>query len=103
MVVRINRVKPEGIAQPEIELHTRWKDNWGVKITVVKVKAKANRVTYIRDGYEHECVCSPARLKREFTFLQEESEKHQAEIKACGRKQITALRHAFGTTSEGAK
>ncbi|EDI0415098.1 DUF4222 domain-containing protein [Salmonella enterica subsp. enterica] len=101
MVVRINRVKPEGVAQPEIELNTRWKDCWGVKITVVKVKA--NRVTYIRDGYEHECVCSPARLKREFTFLQGESEKHQAEINACGRKQIAALRHAFGTTSEGAK
>ncbi|EAA8194910.1 TPA: DUF4222 domain-containing protein [Salmonella enterica] len=101
MVVRINRVKPEGVAQPEIELHTRWKDNWGVKITVVKVKA--NRVTYIRDGYGHECVCTSVRLKREFTFLQEESEKHQAEIKACGRKQIAALRHALGATGEGAK
>ncbi|EBV1890454.1 DUF4222 domain-containing protein [Salmonella enterica subsp. enterica serovar Coquilhatville] len=101
MVVRINRVKPEGVAQPEIELHTRWKDNWGVKITVVKVKA--NRVTYIRDGYKHECVCTSARLKREFTFLPEDSEKHQAEIKACGRKQIAALRHALGATGEWAK
>lgn len=101
MVVRIHRVKPEGVAQPKIELNTRWKDSWGVKITVIKVKA--NRVSYIRDGYEHECVCSPARLKREFTFLPEESMKHQAEIKACSHKQIAALRHAFGTTSEGAK
>ena len=90
MVVRIHRVKPEGVAQPKIELNTRWKDGWGVKITVIKVKA--NRVSYIRDGYDHECVCSPARLEREFTYLPEDSEKYQAEVKARGHKRIASLR-----------
>lgn len=51
----------------EIKINSRWKDTWGVKITIKK--AGENRVSYVRDGYEHECICSPDRLRREFILV----------------------------------
>ena len=65
----LNQAQSEGRAQPEIMVYSRWKDSWGVKITIKKVSE--NRIFYVRDGYEHECVCSPDRLRREFSFLPE--------------------------------
>ncbi|EBY1867582.1 DUF4222 domain-containing protein [Salmonella enterica subsp. enterica serovar Durham] len=100
MAKKINQAKSEGKTHPVIGINTRWKDNWGVKITVVKVEE--NRVLYIRDGYEHECVCSPDRLSREFSFLPEESELCQAEARERGRERAAELRCglpiSFGST-----
>jgi|GEM_PF-349624 len=94
------QVKPEGKTQPEIEINTRWKDSAGLKITVQTVED--NRVTYIRDGYEHDCICTADRLRREFTFMPEESEQCQAEARARGRERVAELRHGlpltFGST-----
>ncbi|EAW1172733.1 DUF4222 domain-containing protein [Salmonella enterica subsp. enterica] len=100
MAKKINRAKPEGKTHPLIEINTRWKDNGGAKITIIRVEE--NRVMFIRDGYEHECVCSPDRLRREFSFLPEESEKCQAEARERGRERVAGLRHSlpisFGST-----
>ncbi|EEU9196381.1 DUF4222 domain-containing protein [Escherichia coli] len=96
MAKKINQVKPEGKTHPLIEINTRWKDNWGIKITICKVEE--NRVMYIRDGYEHECVCSPDRLRREFSFLPEESKECQAAAIARGRKRAAELRHSLPVT-----
>lgn len=97
------QVKPEGKTQPKIEINTRWKDSGGLKITVLTVEE--NRVTYIRDGYQHECICSQGRLCREFSFLPEESKQCQAEAKERGRERVAALRHGlpitFGSTGWG--
>lgn len=53
MIKKFNQVQPEGIAQPKIELNSRWKDSRGEKITVTCVTD--SRITYVRDGYSHEC------------------------------------------------
>ncbi|EAW1595202.1 DUF4222 domain-containing protein [Salmonella enterica subsp. enterica] len=100
MAKKINQAKPEGKTHPLIELNTRWKDSAGAKITIIKVEE--NRVMYIRDGYEHECVCSFDRLRREFSFLPEESELCQAEARERGRERAAELRCglpiSFGST-----
>lgn len=100
MVKKLNQAKPEGKTHPLIELNTRWKDSAGAKITIIKVEE--NRVMYIRDGYEHECVCSFDRLRREFSFLPEESKQCQAEARERGRERAAGLRHnlpiSFGST-----
>ncbi|EBS7634085.1 DUF4222 domain-containing protein [Salmonella enterica] len=100
MAKKINQAKPEGKTHPLIEINTRWKDNWGIKITICKVEE--NRVSYIRDGYEHECVCSLDRLRCEFSFLPEESKQCQAEARERGRERVAELRHSlpisFGST-----
>ncbi|AYL61409.1 hypothetical protein CUC49_07055 [Citrobacter pasteurii] len=44
------------------------------------------RVTYIRDGYGSECICSEYRFTGEFKYLPEETEKSQA---AAVRKKST--------------
>ncbi|NTZ36203.1 DUF4222 domain-containing protein [Enterobacter sp. JMULE2] len=90
MVKKINRAKPEGIAQPKIEDHSRWKNNYGEKITVKS--ATESRITYVRDGYENECVCSGYRFSNEFTYLPEETEKSQAEAREKVKRRIAEIR-----------
>ena len=53
------------------------------------------RVTYIRDGYGSECICSEYRFTGEFKYLPEETEKSQAEAKENGRKKIAELRSSL--------
>ncbi|MBL5900833.1 MULTISPECIES: DUF4222 domain-containing protein [Enterobacteriaceae] len=90
MVKKINQAKPEGIAQPKIEAHSRWKNNYGEKITVKS--ATESRITYVRDGYENECVCSGYRFSNEFTYLPEETEKSQAEAREKVKRRIAEIR-----------
>lgn len=86
----------------DIELNSRWKDSRGEKITVTAVTD--SRITYVRDGYSHECVFSEYRFRKEFIFLPEETEKNLATIKENGRQKIADLRsslnHKFGTASK---
>jgi hypothetical protein len=93
MVKKLNQAQPEGLAQPKIEAHSRWKNNYGEKITVKCVAF--GRVTYIRDGYDSECICSEYRFTGEFKYLPEETEKSQAEAKENGRKKIAELRSSL--------
>ncbi|WP_371337480.1 DUF4222 domain-containing protein [Klebsiella quasipneumoniae] len=90
MVKKINRAQPEGIAQPKIEAHSRWKNNYGEKITVKS--ASFGRVTYVHDGYENECVCSGYRFAGAFTYLPEETEKSQAEAREKVKRRIAEIR-----------
>lgn len=96
MSKKINQAKPDGFTQPKIEINTRWKDNAGLKITVIRVEPK--RVFYRRDGYEHECVCSLDRLRREFTFLANESKECQAAAWARGHQHLAELRSSLPIT-----
>lgn len=96
MAKKINQAKPEGFAHPQIEINTRWKDNSGLKITVIRVEL--NRVFYLRDGYEHECVCSHDRLRREFTFLANESKECQAAARERGHQHLSELRSSLPIT-----
>jgi len=93
MVKKINRAKPEGIAQPKIETHSRWANNYGEKLTVKCVAF--GRVTYVRDGYDSECVCSEYRFSNEFTYLPEETEKSQAAAREKGKRRIAEIRHTL--------
>ena len=101
MVKKLNRAKPEGLAQPKIELNSRWKDSRGEKITVTGVMD--SRISYVRDGYSHECVFSEYRFRNEFIFLQEDSRKCQAVAREKGCKKIAELRSslALGALSNG--
>ncbi|MFJ3458824.1 DUF4222 domain-containing protein [Scandinavium goeteborgense] len=65
------RTHSEGRAQPEIRPGDKWKDNGGSVVTIVK--CSFNRVVYIREGYEHPCICTPGRLYREFSRLKKET------------------------------
>lgn len=53
-----------GQTRPEIRPGDKWQDRNGHGITVTAVAA--NRVTFLRDGYEYPCTCTPDRLRREF-------------------------------------
>ncbi|HGH4719397.1 TPA: DUF4222 domain-containing protein [Enterobacter hormaechei] len=93
MVKKLNRAKPEGIAQPKIELNSRWKDSRGEKITVTGVTD--SRITYVRDGYSHDCVFSENRFLNEFIYLPAESRELQEAVKENGRKKVAALRSSL--------
>ncbi|MBY6353805.1 MULTISPECIES: DUF4222 domain-containing protein [Enterobacter cloacae complex] len=93
MIKKINQVKPEGVAQPKIELNSRWKDSRGEKITVTCVTD--SRITYVRDGYSHECVFSEYRFRNEFIYLPDDSRESQEALKENGRKKIAALRSSL--------
>ncbi|RRZ88559.1 DUF4222 domain-containing protein [Erwinia sp. 198] len=54
----------------------KWQDRSGLKITVTAVAF--NRVTFIRDGYEYPCTCTPDRLRREFIPLATSTENLSA-------------------------
>ncbi|RKR54643.1 uncharacterized protein DUF4222 [Yokenella regensburgei] len=93
MVKKLNQALPEGRAQPKIELNSSWKDSFGEKIMVTSVTE--SRITYVRDGYPRECICSEYRFRNDFIFLPEETEKSQAAAKENGRKKIAALRSSL--------
>jgi hypothetical protein len=97
MKKKTNQAQPEGIVQPEIEINSRWKDNWGVKITITNVDD--NRVDYVRDGYTHPCICSPYRLRREFVLLPEESKIYQEEVRTAAREKISEIRELITKTT----
>ncbi|MEJ5073428.1 DUF4222 domain-containing protein [Enterobacter ludwigii] len=73
-----------------IEINSRWKDGWGEKVTVIEYDGY--RVLFLRYGYEHPCRMTGYRFMREFTYLPDDSEKHQEEAKAKGREKIAAIR-----------
>lgn len=62
---KINQAQPEGRAQPEIRPGDKWRDNHGSQIAISEVSV--SRVIYFRDGYADPCICSPDRLRREFS------------------------------------
>lgn len=93
MVKKLNQAQLEGLAQPKIELNSRWKDFRGEKITVTGVMD--SRITYVRDGYSHECVFSEFRFRNEFIFLPEDSRESQESVKENGLKKIAALRSSL--------
>ncbi|MDD9577864.1 DUF4222 domain-containing protein [Enterobacter sp. FR 78] len=93
MIKKFNQVQPEGIAQPKIELNSRWKDSRGEKITVTCVTD--SRITYVRDGYSHECIFSDYRFRNEFIYLPDDSRELQKAVKENGRKKIAALRSSL--------
>lgn len=93
MIKKFNQVQPEGVAQPKIELNSRWKDSRGEKITVTCVTD--SRITYVRDGYSHECVFSEYRFRNEFIYLPDDSRESQEAVKENGRKKIAALRSSL--------
>lgn len=97
MKKKLNSLTAGGLAQPEIEINSRWKDNWGVKITITN--ADDNRVDYVRDGYTYPCICSPYRLRREFVLLPEESKIYQEEARAGAREKISEIRELITKTT----
>lgn len=90
MKKKLNQAQPEGVAHPDIEINSRWKDKWGVMITITSVEE--NRISYVRDGYTHPCICSPYRLRQEYSFLPEETNIHQEKIRAGGREKIREIK-----------
>jgi len=68
MKKEINQARPEGIIQPEIRPGDIWQDRAGSKITITNYAY--NRVTFVREGYESPCICSPDRLRREFVRVE---------------------------------
>lgn len=101
MVKKLNQAKPEGLAQPKIETHSRWKDNYGDKITVKCVAF--GRIAYVRDGYECECVCSEYRFRNDFIFLPEDTLVCQTAAKENSRKKIAELRSSLALDIESFK
>lgn len=93
MIKKFNQVQPEGVAQPKIELNSRWKDSRGEKITVTCVTD--GRITYVRDEYSHECIFSDYRFRNEFIYLPDDSRESQEAVKENGRKKIAALRSSL--------
>lgn len=71
MAMKNNGLTAGGQTQPEIRPGDKWKDKFGVIIVIQQ--CAHNRVTYIREGYEHACICSPDRLRREFTRVAQET------------------------------
>lgn len=93
MTKKNNGLDGQGRAQPEIELNSRWKDNWGEKITVKRVEF--GRITYVRDGYDRECVCSEYRFRNDFSYLPEESARSEETAKKFAREKIAAIRSSL--------
>ncbi|HEE0082046.1 DUF4222 domain-containing protein [Citrobacter youngae] len=93
MKKKINSLTAGGSARSEIELNSRWKDSYGEKITVTGTTESS--ITYVRDGYSRECVCSEYRFRNDFIFLPEETEKNQTVVREIGLKKIAALRSSL--------
>lgn len=68
MVKKMNRAQPEGFAQPEIRPGDKWRDIRGDIVTISAFGH--NRVTYVREGYEHPCIFPVSRFRSEFTRIQ---------------------------------
>jgi hypothetical protein len=68
MAKKINQARPEGAAQPEIRPGDKWRGKYGELISVTGYAF--NRVTYVRDGYEHPCVFPVDRFLREYTRIE---------------------------------
>ncbi|ARF48188.1 DUF4222 domain-containing protein [Pantoea stewartii] len=56
-----------GKTQPEIRRGQNWRDGYGELLTVTDIGF--NRVTFIRNGYEHPCIYPLSRFEKEFTFI----------------------------------
>lgn len=69
-----------GQAYLEIRPGDIYQDIRGEKITIKAVSDV--RITFTREGYENECICSPERLRREFTLMPTNPEK-LTEWRAC--------------------
>lgn len=72
---KLNQAQPEGRAQPEIMVCSRWKDGWGAKVTVIEFDGY--RVLFLRDGYAHPCRMTDHRFTREFRYLPDESPRSE--------------------------
>jgi hypothetical protein len=83
--------KQKNTARQEIAVNQRWKDSWGVKIIVTGVTE--TRITYIRDGYAHNCVCSEYRFRNEFSYLPVESADRQAAAKIDALEKVQDLKN----------
>lgn len=68
MAQKINQARPEGVAQPEIRPGDKWRDKNGALVSVTGYAF--NRVTYVRDGYEHPCIFPVDRFLREYTRVE---------------------------------
>lgn len=68
MAQKINQARPEGIPQPAIRPGDKWRSKSGELISVTGFAF--NRVTYVRDGYEHPCVFPVDRFLREYTRVE---------------------------------
>jgi len=68
MAQKINQARPEGAAQPEIRPGDKWRDKSGELVSVTGYAF--NRVTYVRDGYEHPCIFPVDRFLREFSRVE---------------------------------
>lgn len=56
-----------GLVQPEIRPGDKWRNKSGELVSVTGFEF--NRVTYMRDGYEHPCVFPVDRFRREYTQI----------------------------------
>lgn len=57
-----------GFAQPKIRQGDKWRDKSGGIIFVTGYAF--NRVTYVREGYEHPCIFPAERFLNEFTRME---------------------------------
>lgn len=64
MNTKLTGFTASGQTQPEIRPGDIWKDSAGSKITIIDFVH--NRVTYIREGYEHPCIYPVGRFYRDF-------------------------------------
>lgn len=91
MTKKINQARPEGISQPEIRPGDKWQDKTGRLVSVTGYVF--NRVTYVRDGYEHPCQMTDYRFTREFAYLPDESANHQKAAVENGLSKVQEIKN----------
>ncbi len=84
-----------GKTQPEIRRGQNWRDGYGELLTVTDIGF--NRVTFIRNGYEHPCIYPLSRFEKWNSRLLTEALKMRDNLVNDVRKRLTVTGRLFSS------
>ncbi|WP_343711217.1 DUF4222 domain-containing protein [Kosakonia radicincitans] len=56
------------------ELNRRFRDQYGIAVSVIRWEPETQRVIYLREGYPHECFSPLEQLRRKFREIKDDHE-----------------------------
>ncbi|EEP9808249.1 DUF4222 domain-containing protein [Salmonella enterica] len=93
MNTKINQARPEGLAHPEIRIGDIWKDRHGSRVIILSASVRC--IEYRRVGYDATCSSSLGRFKRDFVYVEGNTNTVDVErfvSAADGKEKIRVLR-----------
>lgn len=56
------------------ELNRRFRDQYGIAVSVIRWEPEMQRVIYLREGYPHECFSPLEQFRRKFREIKDDHE-----------------------------